>query len=616
MTRRFETRHLAGLLLLVGVWAYSATVCVGENAVGIDEYAHVPAGISHWQLGRFALYRENPPLIRMLATIPTWASGVKVDYSRAFEGYRSEWLVGQDFVLAVGPSYQYLIARCRLVVLLLSAACGVLIFWWAAGSYGGATGLVCASLWFLDPTVMANSTLATTDIGTATFGLLATYLYARFLQKTSIGLCAASGVGLGLALGCKFSMLALIPSWLVLAVIARKLPGVGALAASGRGALRRTALVFLLGLLVLNVIYGFEGTGRPLGSFRFRSQLLSDMPSEGHQRPASGNRFDSTWMAGLPVPSHYLLGLDSQKWDDEHGFVRMSRGRIVHRGTLGSAVHTLLLKTPVGTLALVVFAAAYWAAKSRKVELPGAAFAITGGVFIVLISSQTGLNWVIRYCLPAYPFLILATAGPIRAAWSSRAGKVFVTAMIAWNACEFKSIHPFYHSYGNRIAGGPEGALRKFVGSNFDWGQDLLRLSRWSKVHPECKPLVVTFYGALNPTILAIGDAGVPMEFLPQEVPANPQPTAPRRDFYWAISSAVLNGLASVVLPENEVQSLYILDSPLLKPENAVERIGYSIYIFRIGDRDDPACKTIGFNRLRGCFREPTEGEKRTHASP
>lgn len=41
----------------------------------IDEWGHLPAGLMHWREGRFDAYRVNPPLVRMVATLPLlgWA---------------------------------------------------------------------------------------------------------------------------------------------------------------------------------------------------------------------------------------------------------------------------------------------------------------------------------------------------------------------------------------------------------------------------------------------------------------------------------------------------------------------------------------------------------------
>ncbi len=49
------------LLLAASAWMHSPTR---------DEWGHLPAGVSHWQLGQFDLYRVNPPLVRMVAALP------------------------------------------------------------------------------------------------------------------------------------------------------------------------------------------------------------------------------------------------------------------------------------------------------------------------------------------------------------------------------------------------------------------------------------------------------------------------------------------------------------------------------------------------------------------
>lgn len=70
-----------------------------ENAATVDEFAHLPAGVSHWERGRFTLYHENPPFVRALIALPVWLSGPKTDYrrERIGLGIRSEWRVGQNF---------------------------------------------------------------------------------------------------------------------------------------------------------------------------------------------------------------------------------------------------------------------------------------------------------------------------------------------------------------------------------------------------------------------------------------------------------------------------------------------------------------------------------------
>ena len=74
------------------------------NFIVIDEVAHVPAGLSHWETGTFSLDRVNPPLGRMLATLPLLVVNPMTDYHRHSDrqATRLEWDVGRDFIVANG----------------------------------------------------------------------------------------------------------------------------------------------------------------------------------------------------------------------------------------------------------------------------------------------------------------------------------------------------------------------------------------------------------------------------------------------------------------------------------------------------------------------------------
>lgn len=221
-TSLYRPKHLAFFLAFVAGFVWLATEQIVSNAVMLDEFALVPAGISHWQTGRFGLYRASPPLIPMLEALPVWLSGATMDYSRAGLSHRSEWNVGLDFMKANGPRFGVLLERARFVSAALAVACGVLIFWWTSTRDGGAAAVIASALWFSDPNVLAHGTIATTDIGATFFALLATFLFGRFLESPRQGRTIAAGVGLGLALATKFSLAVLCPAWLLLAVVARR----------------------------------------------------------------------------------------------------------------------------------------------------------------------------------------------------------------------------------------------------------------------------------------------------------------------------------------------------------------------------------------------------------
>ena len=69
------SRVVIQVLVIGSLIIYACTL--GHGAVvhspTVDEVAHMPAAISHWQQGRFDLYRVNPPFVRMVATLPVLA---------------------------------------------------------------------------------------------------------------------------------------------------------------------------------------------------------------------------------------------------------------------------------------------------------------------------------------------------------------------------------------------------------------------------------------------------------------------------------------------------------------------------------------------------------------
>ncbi|MGC8642761.1 MAG: ArnT family glycosyltransferase [Isosphaeraceae bacterium] len=528
---------------------------ISDDCLTIDENAHLASGVSHWERGFFSLYQENPPLARCLVSLPVWLSSPRTNYSGELitPGRRSEWLVGRDFVYANIDHYFDYLFRARCVSVAFGAACGTLVYLWTSQLFGRAAALVVATLWLLDPGVLAHSGLATVDAGSTFFGLGATYLFWRWMRwPTWVG-AGLVGLALGLALGSKFSMLALGPSWAIMAGLAltQRSRTAGPSQSPGRRDWLAAQLLLILSfaLVVLNCCYGFEGTFTRLGDYRFVSVFLGGGAhcGEGDATliPCVLNRFRGSAFHNLPVPlpAPYLQGFDSQKREEELGLVRICDGRLTREGDLLGPLRTLTRKLPPGTLILlgscILLAFFRFPGEDLRALLVVAA---TGVVLLVLLSMQTGLNWAFRYSLPALPYLFVASGSPIRAAWGSRPWRSLVIFCLAWNAYELFAVAPYYLSYANPVVGGTERAHRYLLGSNYDWGQDILRLKRWADKHPQAKPLVFTCYNAVEPEVV-----GLSLTALPKGPPGYGRRAGtsnPFQPYYLAVSTNILHGLA------------------------------------------------------------------------
>src|SRR5205807_9290989 len=106
--------------------------------------------------------------------------------------------------------------------------------------------------------------LVTPDVGAAAFGVAAGYAYRNWLQEPRWSAAVLAGLVLGLAELTKATWVVLFPLWAVLWA-AWRWPELRGAAWPGR--LREAgqlAVVLLLGLYVINLGYGFEGSWQRL----------------------------------------------------------------------------------------------------------------------------------------------------------------------------------------------------------------------------------------------------------------------------------------------------------------------------------------------------------------
>lgn len=296
-------------MLAYGAWIHGP---------GWDEAGHLPAGISHWQLGNTDLYRVNPPLVRMVATIPLAPFDYDLDWSwDSSDTYaRPEWKMGVELWQTHGmDAYRYLtVARWMSIPWSLLAA--GLVFHWSRKLYGAQAGLFSAVLWCFSPLVLTNAQVMTPDTAAAALGLCAAFAFWKWFQVGDLGSTYNAGLLLGLAELTKTTWIVLFGVWPLLWVIhVCRSPGWRSFPSLRRQGVL-LAVLLVVSVFVINLGYGFEGTFTRLGDFRFVSSTLRGPDSTINTR---GNRFDETVLGSIPVPlpRNYVLGIDRQKLDFE-----------------------------------------------------------------------------------------------------------------------------------------------------------------------------------------------------------------------------------------------------------------------------------------------------------
>src|SRR5579863_1195605 len=446
------------------------------NAPVIDEFAHVPSGLSHWKSGSFDLYRVNPPLMRMICTVPLLVMNPKTEWIRFSDGPygRPEFVLGLPFFNANGADSFWYFTICRWAQIPVSIFGGWICYRWARDLFGQSSGLVALVLWSFCPNILAWGATVTPDLGSATFGVAAGYAFWRWLQSPTWWNALVAGFSLGLVELTKSTWIVLFALW-PLIWLGWRFSIRNKAITKPAGIQLAAALVFAVYLL--NLGYGFEQSFMRLDSFRFISRLLGG--AEAHKIP--GNRFRGLWVGAIPVPTpaNYLKGMDVQRYDFEVGKWSYLRGEYRFGGWHYYYLYAVATKTPLGTLSLLGLAILLQAVRLEyRLNFRDEIVLFAPGlVILVLVSSQTGFNRYLRYVLPAIPFLYV---------FASRAAKAFelkhslfgVLCGLATTAAVVSSltVYPHSMSYFNLAAGGPRGGPEHLLDANIDWGQDLLEL--------------------------------------------------------------------------------------------------------------------------------------------
>lgn len=517
------------LTIQAALLAWSAT----QHSPTILEPAQLAAGVSNWKFREFELFRVNPPLVRMIAALPVLAVGCETDWSSFYlydaPGSRPEFSVGWDFVEVNGPRSIRLFTLARWACIPITLLGGLFCFLWARELCGRvACGLLALLVWCLEPNILGNGELISTDAAATTFGIGAGYLFWRWLKVPTWNRAMAAGVMLGVAQLSKMSWVFLFILWPLLWVFWRlTAPSVAETEAwpTGdsdvsrdvvrqpmRAPLTQLSLVLLLGLYVLNLGYAFQGTFTRLKEFTFISQSLTGASRAG----TPGNRFADSPAGDLPVPlpKQYLLGLDTEKRDfeDYRGEPSYLRGEWKQGGWWYYYLYGLAVKTPHGYQILVALGALGGltsALRARKAQPdPGRDWWVLCApplLLLMIASAQLEFNHYVRYVLPVVGFGAVVAG----AAWATgppflRTRRLVVGLSVLWCTYALASNYPHQLAYFIEAAGGPVSGHNHLLHDGFDHGQDLFFADRLASSFGNRDDVHILYFGAFWPGDVAI----------------------------------------------------------------------------------------------------------------
>jgi hypothetical protein len=527
---------LAVVALLAEMAIAMVTTAV-EQTPTIDEPVYAGTAVFSLQQHSLRYNPEHPPLGKLIIATGLAFADVRVD--PAFDGDQTQ--LGRRVLYESGHDPGRLLLLARLPVIVLTLLFGLVVFAFARDLTGSAGGLAALALYAFSPDLIAHGSLATLDVPMAGFLLTSAWLLWRARRRPAVYLPLA-GLALGAAVATKMSALAAVPVVVLLAVLsvwhARHAPGEGP---------RRTVRHLALGaaaaagvaLIVVAVVWASYLAVDP----RLRWTAPPGLP------PVEGLRALTEW---LPLPRPYLDGMRVQFGFENQVWTTFLYGRL-HVGSLWYYLPAaLLVKTPLGALALWLAGAVVLVAVPRL--RPAAPYVLVPSAVLLAVAMTGSRDLGVRYAVFLPMFLAVAAAGvvAIRRRWAY----VAVAVLVAFSAVSSLRTFPYYLPYANEAFGGPADTHRWLHDSNVDWGQDLGRLGdRLRQEYPGQRVWLV-YKGSGVPSYYGI-DAADPFAVPPDEV----------------------RGL--LVVSDSSVAKADDRLAALLRGSTAIDEVGHSITIFR-----------------------------------
>jgi len=573
MIRPAKLGALIGFLLLATTMAWLMWQPIHEESATADEAWILGAGYTYCNGMGFRMHPDEPPLAKMWSALPLMFMPVQIpeECRSLFEGRtgyhldrpwrgpfqqstqlfpagRDNWYYwpwfegdrfGQFFLYGGENDADRLLTAARLMQVVLALLTAALIFLWANRLGGTLAGLVGCALWVFNPVALAHGHIVQTDGGGTLTMLASVWSFTHFAQHPRLRSAVIAGLAFGLALATKLSALLLLPTFVVVAALVW-----WKLEAEQRRTLQFVRLIPVLAVCtwaVILIVYAPRWTPAP--------------PLEKGQ---------AAWLNVPPwfeelrlilIPPDFFKAVALLIGTADAGHNGYLFGEWSPEGWWYYYPVAFALKTPIVFLALTAGAliVLLWQIRTRRAEqlVPW----IAAAMFFAL-AMHNKMDIGVRHLLPVYGLLSVAVASqlaPLRGP-----SRVATLVLVAWLAVVSICAHPFYIEYFNGFVGGARNGYKYLLDSNLDWGQDVKRLKK--------------YLAGRNVNHCYVAFSGLEKAIT-----------------YYGIQSTSVDATEAHNLQQG---TLVVPAMLLMRPEWAwlrkehqpIDRVGYTLFIYRIGD--------------------------------
>lgn len=431
------------LVLCLILFAAQAAFSASTKSATFDEEYHITRGYAYLRTGDFRMSFSHPPLVNAWSSLPLlWFPEINLplDHQSWEDGNLLQF--ADEFLWRANENPGEIVAAARLPVIALGLLLIVTMFWWTRMLAGASASALVLILATFDPNLLANSRLATNDLGLTCFLLLAIWRLWCWLERPSRMNIILAGLFAGATMATKYSGLMV---WPIIFFIMLIYPGYTH---------RRLIVLASMGIVACILLWAVY--------------LFDFGPLPG-----------SVW--SIPIPAPFYI---SNLWGTFVDFEVVSRpafllGQVSDHGWWYYFPVALAVKNAVP---LLVLSALGIYPLLRLLGPRRASVLWLPFLFFLALGMSGRLSIGYRHILPGIPFLIIIASYTILWREILGAGRRLVVPIVVillfWYVAGTVNLFPHYEAFFNELAGGPANGHRILVDSNLDWGQDLPALKQ------------------------------------------------------------------------------------------------------------------------------------------
>lgn len=463
-----------------------------RDAPTFDEITKIPAGLSYLTEQQYRMNPSHPPGMKIITAVPLLFLNPALPTDDDSWRESNERRFGERFFFKSGNDPQQLVFYARLGAVSVSLIFFIGFFLTVRWKWGLNVALISSALLFFSPTYLAHARLANTDLAATLGFFFGIFSFTALLKHPSLKNFLVLVSVSGLALLMKFSTLFLFCCYAALAIIwafcqeekfvlsrfAKKVVSFGAI----------SGLCLALSLSIVWLVYGLLTLNYPLDI------QARDMASTVRWLPYGNGKSFILGLLNYPILrglAEYLAGLSFLIGHFDVGAHHEAYllGEAYERGRWYFFPVTFFIKETLPFLVLLVSGAfvglisffSKLRAESFRFLLRENFEVVAAVVFILAygtLALGSSLNLGIRHLLPLYPFMAIVVALSFRSLLNKSPLRWTLVTLLTMHLVLSSLATPNYISYCNFAVGGSDDCWRLVADSNFDWGQDINKLSK------------------------------------------------------------------------------------------------------------------------------------------